>query len=334
MNYNISKIQLLKKNIIILQEFKKIDISKDEVMTIKFEDEEFKILKNPKSFEVEKNNEIKEQARKEFIGMKRVIQYHSNADDFTPIFEYNGLKISGIASTIIDGKSMNKPSIRFRISLAQNDEISWEPHTLHIPNDQAISLDSCLVKVSNFLKSIDNKIKLDQAEIEKYDMSLKMLEQKSNYSEYKNLEYLKALRADSKNIINELDKISKDEAYLTTFVCKSDEMKGSNEFAEIIAKFNQKRREFNEEKTINSNIEKVVIDELTSSNQSLETKYTMPIENSENIKINKSTSVKEILGEIDEFYLPKQKIMQEQTLDTQYDNETQQNNSTQRIQNG
>ncbi len=147
-------------------------------------------------------------------------------------FKYRGLTIGGSFSNDMKGFS-------FYIADSKNnyiepDNLSYRINTSNIlENDfrSVIKFNGLWARINNFFSNIYEHIQSQEVKLLKNTEVIEYLSKQIKHNEYPNATYLDALRRDNNQIIKEIQKMSQQKGYVSTFAPKSFEIKAANETA-------------------------------------------------------------------------------------------------------
>ncbi|EAH4801871.1 helicase, partial [Campylobacter jejuni] len=137
------------------------------------------------------------------------------------IFEYKGLLISGEKTSLntlsfyistLDGKTFVEP---------ENLVYKQDSQLLSLANE--VNFRGFMTKVNNFYNNLDKFISQENAQIQKLELEITELKSITgdNTPKYKRKDYLEALREDNRIVMEEIEKMSKQKDYKSSFMPKS-----------------------------------------------------------------------------------------------------------------
>ncbi|STP07713.1 hypothetical protein [Helicobacter fennelliae] len=97
-----------------------------------------------------------------------------------------------------------------------------------------IKFNGLWARINNFFSNIYEHIQSQEVKLLKNTEIIEYLSEQIKHNEYPNATYLDALRRDNNQIIKEIQKMSQQKGYVSTFAPKSFEIKAINETARKI----------------------------------------------------------------------------------------------------
>lgn len=223
---NISKINYLKKNTEIYTTLKTIvDSNTNEHFQGKYYEiqssneaivKDFIIFKDDNS-----DNNKARQKEIELVFNKNIETLSKDYQKEYKIFEYKGLLISGEKTSLntlsfyistLDGKTFVEP---------ENLVYKQDSQLLSLANE--VNFRGFMTKVNNFYNNLDKFISQENAQIQKLELEITELKSITgdNTPKYKRKDYLEALREDNRIVMEEIEKMSKQKDYKSSFMPKS-----------------------------------------------------------------------------------------------------------------
>ncbi|ECP8959922.1 helicase, partial [Campylobacter jejuni] len=223
---NISKINYLKKNTEIYTTLKTIvDSNTNEHFQGKYYEIQSSNEAIAKDFIIFKDdNSDSNKARQkeiELVFNKNIETLSKDYQKEYKIFEYKGLLISGEKTSLntlsfyistLDGKTFVEP---------ENLVYKQDSQLLSLANE--VNFRGFMTKVNNFYNNLDKFISQENAQIQKLELEITELKSITgdNTPKYKRKDYLEALREDNRIVMEEIEKMSKQKDYKSSFMPKS-----------------------------------------------------------------------------------------------------------------